>query len=91
MSEPEKSSESELRWLEQRSISPSKPAASVAANAGAKTLRPQHVKLGNISHSGKPALALMSLRTIEFPDGRRITRLIPYHGGGSAMAYGDDE
>jgi hypothetical protein len=48
MSEPEKSSESELRWLEQRSISPSKPAASVAANAGAKTLRPQPVKLGNI-------------------------------------------
>jgi hypothetical protein len=86
MSEPEKSSESELRWLEQRSISPSKPAASVATNAGAKTSRPQHVKLGNNSHSGKPALALMTLRTIEFPDG-----LIPYHGGGSAMAYDDDE
>jgi hypothetical protein len=56
-----------------------------------KTSRPQHVKLGNNSHSGKPALALMTMRTIEFPDGRRITRLIPYYGGGSAMAYDDDE
>jgi hypothetical protein len=54
-----------------------------------KTSRPQHVKLGNNSHSGKPALALTTLRTIEFPDG--LTRLIPYHGGGSAMAYDDDE
>jgi hypothetical protein len=31
-------------------------------------------------HSEKPALALMTLRTIEFPDGRRATQLIPYHG-----------
>ena len=31
-------------------------------------------------HLEKPALALMTLRTIEFPDGRRATQLIPYRG-----------
>ena len=71
-------------------ISPSRPAASVATNTAAKTSRTPRVKLGNNSHSGKPALALMTLRTIEFPDGRRITHLIPYQGSGGAIAYDDE-
>jgi hypothetical protein len=29
----------------------------------------------------------MTLRTIEFPDGRRITQLIPYRGGERALAF----
>jgi hypothetical protein len=33
----------------------------------------------------------MTLRTIELPDGRRFTRLIPYQGGGGEMAYDDNE
>jgi hypothetical protein len=37
-------------------------------------------------HSEKPALALMTLRTIEFPDGRRVTQLIPYRNGERALA-----
>jgi hypothetical protein len=71
-------------------ISASKAAASAATNTGAKFSRTPHVKLGNNSHFGKPALALMTLRTIEFPDGRRITRLIPYQGSGGAIAYDDE-
>jgi hypothetical protein len=45
----------------------------------------------------KRSLEVMTLRTIELPDGRRMTRLIPYHGGdryrddGPAMAFGPDE
>jgi hypothetical protein len=33
----------------------------------------------------------MTLRTIELPDGRRFTRLIPCHDGGGEMPYDDDE
>jgi hypothetical protein len=33
------------------------------------------------SHGERRALAVMTLRTIEFPDGRRITQLIPLGGG----------
>jgi hypothetical protein len=45
----------------------------------------------------KRPLEVMTMRTIELPDGRRITRLIPYRGGdryrddGPAMAFGPDE
>jgi hypothetical protein len=33
------------------------------------------------NHVERRKLAVMTLRTIEFPDGRRITQLIPYGGG----------
>ena len=45
----------------------------------------------------KRSLEVMTLRTIELPDGRRMTRLIPYRGGDRyrdddpAMAFGPDE
>ena len=60
-------------------VSPNKQQtnASTAADSVAKPVKRQHVRQ---AHSEKPALALMTLRTIEFPDGRRVTQLIPYHG-----------
>jgi hypothetical protein len=33
----------------------------------------------------------MTLRTIEFADGRRVTRLVPYRGPERALAYEPDE
>jgi hypothetical protein len=33
----------------------------------------------------------MTLRTIEFPDGRRVTQLIPYRNGERAPAFQPDE
>jgi recombination DNA repair RAD52 pathway protein len=35
----------------------------------------------------KPKYVMMTLRTIELPDGRRLQRLIPFHGGGRYLAY----
>jgi hypothetical protein len=57
-------------------------AASTAPAAAPKTVklkRPHQQRLA--SRSEKPALALMTLRTIEFPDGHRITQLLPYRDG----------
>jgi hypothetical protein len=52
-----------------------------ASTAAAAPPKPVKRTLRQTSrHSEKPALALMTLRTIEFPDGRRATQLIPYHG-----------
>jgi hypothetical protein len=61
---------------------PSNPQTAAAAPiAAAKPARRSHARQAS-SHSEKPSerrrLALMTLRTIEFPDGRRVTRLIPY-------------
>jgi hypothetical protein len=53
-------------------------AASPTPLATAKTVkkRPHHQRLA--SRSEKTALVPMTLRTIEFPDGRRVTQLLPY-------------
>ena len=62
------------------STSPNKQPAS-ASTAAAAPPKPVKRMLRQASrHSEKPALALMTLRTIEFPDGRRATQLIPYRG-----------
>jgi hypothetical protein len=53
-------------------------AVPAAATKTAKVKRPQQ-RLA--SHSERPALELMTLRTIEFPDGHRVTQLLPYRGG----------
>jgi hypothetical protein len=37
------------------------------------------------------ALAVMTLRTIEFPDGRRVNVLVPYRGPERALAFQPDE
>ena len=39
----------------------------------------------------KRQLALMTLRTIQFADGRRVTQLIPYRGRERALAFGADD
>jgi len=67
-------------------------AASIPA-AAAKTVKRPHLRQAG-GRSEKPAerraLELMTLRTIEFPDGRRVTQLIPYRGSeraSQASAY----
>ena len=63
--------------------SASAPAVTDRTSAPAATdrtsKRPRSRQLS--SHSERRALAVMTLRTIEFPDGRRITQLIPLGGG----------
>jgi hypothetical protein len=57
-------------------------AAPTASAAAAKTIKPKRPHQQRLaSRSEKPALALMTLRTIEFPDGRRVTQLLPYRDG----------
>lgn len=61
-----------------------------APPAVAKPAKRQHQRQAS-HHSQKRALALMTLRTIEFPDGRRVTQLVPYRDDGRAMAFDLDE
>jgi hypothetical protein len=70
-------------------VSPNKQqtTASTAADSVAKPVKRQHLRQ---AHSQEPALALMTLRTIEFPDGRRVTQLIPYRNGERAMDFQPD-
>jgi hypothetical protein len=73
------------------------PAVSPPSNARTAVTKPikrSHVRQAS-GHSEKSAerrtLALMTLRTIEFPDGRRVTRLIPYRGGERVLAFEPDD
>jgi hypothetical protein len=62
----------------------------------AKTAKWPHVRQASRGFEKRP-LEVMTLRTIELPDGRRLTRLIPHRGGdryrdaGPPMAFGPDE
>jgi hypothetical protein len=62
----------------------------------AKAAKRPHVRQASHGLEKRP-LEVMTLRTIELPDGRRMTRLIPYRGrdrypdDGSAVAFGPDE
>lgn len=62
----------------------------------AKTAKRRRVRQASRGLEKRP-LEVMTLRTIELPDGRRMTRLIPYPGGdryrdnGPAMTFGPDE
>ena len=62
----------------------------------AKTAKRPRVRQASRGLEKRP-LEVMTLRTIELPDGRRMTRLIPYRGGDRyrdddpAMAFGPDE
>jgi hypothetical protein len=51
-----------------------------APEANDRTPKRSHSRQAG-SHGERRALAVMTLRTIEFPDGRRITQLIPLGGG----------
>jgi hypothetical protein len=53
---------------------------SSAPEANDRTPKRSHSRQAG-SHGERRALAVMTLRTIEFPDGRRITQLIPLGGG----------
>jgi hypothetical protein len=62
------------------------PAVSLVPTTAARPVkRPHSRQAGN--RSEKSALTLMILRTIEFPDGRRLTKLIPYRNGERALAF----
>jgi hypothetical protein len=67
--------------------------ADAAAPTRSATAKPNRPLVRPASHHApdRRGLALMTLRTIEFPDGRRITELIPYRGGERAMAFEPDE
>jgi len=72
------------------SVSPSiQQTAAAPPSPAARTTKRQHLRQANGRE--KPALALMTLRTIEFPDGRRVTQLIPYRGHEPALAFQPDE
>ncbi len=66
-----------------------KPASHVSPVMGqaVKPPRSRHVH----NRSERRGLVLMTLRTIELPDGSRITRLIPYRGRQADLALGPDE
>jgi hypothetical protein len=55
----------------------SRQAAVSSPSAVAKTMKRRQPRQAD-GRSEKSALTLMRLRTIEFPDGRRVTQLIPY-------------
>ncbi len=76
-----------------RAVAPASPvsqqsALSPATSAKAVTQRHPRQASGRSEKSGaeKSGLAVMTLRTIEFPDGRRVTRLIPYRSA-RALAF----
>jgi hypothetical protein len=58
-----------------------KTVLSTVPAAAAKTVKVKRPHQRLASRSEKPALALMTLRTIEFPDGHRVTQLLPYRNG----------
>ncbi|MEA2915505.1 MAG: hypothetical protein QOJ15_7586 [Bradyrhizobium sp.] len=69
---------------------PTTPTAAVAT----KAVKRSHLRQAG-SHPQRPAekraLVAMTLRTIEFADGRRVTRLIPYRSPERAVAFEPDE
>jgi hypothetical protein len=62
-----------------------------AAATGARPVKRPRARPASGGHSEKSRLALMTLRTIEFPDGRRVTQLIPYRNGGRLLAFQPDD
>lgn len=62
--------------------------------ASAKTVKRSHPRQAS-RHPERAAekrqLALMVLRTIEYPDGRRVSHLLPYRGRRDALAFGPGE
>jgi hypothetical protein len=80
----------EIRRLAPPSNQPTVASVAPAARA---LKPPSHRQAG--SHSEKPAerraLALMTLRTIEFADGHRVSRLIPYRSPERALAFEPNE
>jgi hypothetical protein len=62
--------------------------------AAAKTVKRPHerqVSREPEKPAAKRRLALMILRTIQYPDGHRVSQLLPYRGGRRALAFVPDE
>jgi hypothetical protein len=55
-----------------------------------KAVKPTHPQQ-QATRSDKRRLILMTLRTIQFPDGRQTTQLIPYRSKARILAFGIDE
>jgi hypothetical protein len=74
---------------------PAKPAPRVLTASASSTAdnaaRPSKRHRQASSRPEKRKLELMTLRTIQFDDGRRVTQLIPYRGRERALAFGDDD
>jgi hypothetical protein len=71
-----------------------KPAASAPSGSTVKTVKRSHVRQASRQPerpAAKRRLALMILRTVQYPDGRRVSQLLPYRGGGRALAFVPDE
>jgi hypothetical protein len=65
-------------------------AASTGSAAAARTVsRPHPRQAGH--HSEKHGLALMTLRTVEYPDGRRVSQLIPYRSSERSPTFEPNE
>jgi hypothetical protein len=80
-------SRQEYKQVNKHPVEAAPPANTVAA-ASAKPKRPPLREASRPSE--KRALTLMTLRTIEFPDGRRVTQLIPYRDDRRAITFHDD-
>jgi hypothetical protein len=70
--------------------SPSKTATFIASKE-VKRLRSRQGGSGSERSVEKRTLVVMTLRTIEFPDGRRVSQLIPYRNGARRMAFEAEE
>jgi len=81
-----------------QAVSPGTPqaVASIAPASDAMTLKRSHVRQASRRPEKRP-LEVMTLRTIELPDGRRVTQLVPYRRGNRyrddipAVAFDPDE
>ena len=69
----------------QQAAEPIAPAA-----AAAKPAKRPHLQQAS-RRSEKRGLALMTLRTIEYPDGRRVSQLLPYRLDERALAFESDQ
>ena len=61
---------------------------STEVSARGKSDRPRSQRT---SHRSERKLILMTMRTIRFPDGRQVTRLIPYRGRERVLAFSANE
>jgi hypothetical protein len=79
----------------EKAVVPAKPAPRVLTASASSTAdnaaRPSKPHRQASNRPEKRKLELMTLRTIQFEDGRRVTQLIPYRGRERALAFGDDE
>jgi hypothetical protein len=97
--QPARSAHAEIRADEakpaEKAVVPAKPSPRVltasASSPADNAARPSKRHRQASNRPEKRKLELMTLRTIQFDDGRRVTQLIPYRGREHALAFGDDD